>query len=186
MKNFKIGLACAGSAFLLFWAVDLIVDLVNSQPSELSYSEQVVVAVLLNLFITGSAALPGFVLPTNQLMPGNYFSIHKPERLKNTYNLLGVDKFRRLLMIFFWGLKRNRKKYFDGTRSGLNNLEYQSLQSETGHFLALVMITLASIVLLIKGYYISFITAMIINILANLYPTLLQRMHRFRVKKLRT
>ncbi|WP_394330522.1 hypothetical protein [Psychroflexus sediminis] len=42
-------------------------------------------------------------------------------------------------MFVFWGKKKNKQKYFDGTKSGLENLDYQTKQSEFGHLAALVV-----------------------------------------------
>lgn len=96
---------------------------------------------------------------------------------------MGVKYFQFLLMAAFWGHKKNRKKYFDGTKSGLKNFIYQTKQSEFGHFGAFVGIVVISIILLFHGYYSLVMAMAIINIIGNFYPILLQRLHRERISK---
>jgi len=147
--------------------------------------ETLFVAFLLALYITGIFAFIGFAYPTNRILPAAYYKIKNPKRLKQVYQLLGVKYFRAFLLAFFWGHKKNARKYFNGTRSGLKNFIYQANQSEFGHFAAFITITLLSIVLLIQSYLLLFIFLSALNIIANLYPVILQRYHRIRIEKLR-
>ena len=91
-----------------------------------------------------------------------------------------------LIMLVFWGTKKNRKKYFNGTKSGLKNFIFQTKQSEFGHFAALISIALVSIILLPYGYNSLIIVMTLINIIGNLFPILLQRLHRVRIEKVIT
>ena len=101
-----------------------------------------------------------------------------------TYNVLGVKYFKYLLLLFFWGTKNNRKKYFDGTKSGIKNFVYQTHQSEFGHLGGLSVLLICSLLLAIKGYFQMSVILFIINIIGNFYPIILQRHHRIRVEKL--
>ena len=92
--------------------------------------------------------------------------------------------FRKVIMIFFWGIKKNRMKYFNGTKGGLQNLIYESKQSEFGHLGSLLVILPVSILFLIKGYLFYAIITSIFNVIGNLYPIILQRYHRIRVEKI--
>jgi hypothetical protein len=87
-------------------------------------------------------------------------------------------------MLLFWGKKENRKKYFDGTRKGLRNFVYQTHQSEFGHLMAFVAISIISILPFYKGYWSLFFWTIGINIIGNFYPIILQRHHRIRLARL--
>lgn len=170
--------------FLLYRAVDLLRDLSAHTPADYSHAETFVLAFLLTAFITGVFALPGFVFSTNALLPNRYYRIKSNGRLQKSYRLMGLKYYRFLLIVFFWGQKKNRRKYFDGTRMGLENLDYQSRQSEFGHLGAFILIVIASVYLLTLGYFLMVAAAMLINVIGNLYPVILQRHHRMRVERL--
>jgi dolichol kinase len=172
------------SLFLLFQTYKLIKGLLASNPMDFPLAYLLWISFLLTLFITGIFAFIGFAYPTNKLLPNQYYALKNPERLKRVYAWGGVHYFRILLLLTFWGSKNNRKKYFDGTKRGVQNFVYQSKQSEFGHLAALVAILVVSVVLLAYKYFalVAIITA--INILGNLYPILLQRYHRLRIGRI--
>lgn len=148
--------------------------------------ENILVAFLLTLFITGVFAFMGFAYPTNKLLPESYYKINNPKRLQNYYKHLGLDYFKTILLVVFWGKKKNRKKYFNGTKKGLNNFIYQTRQSEFGHLGAFVLILVCSIILICHQLYLIVLTMTLLNIIGNLYPIILQRYHRIRIGKLMT
>ncbi len=98
--------------------------------------------------------------------------------------MLRVEVFRKFLMFFFWGKEKNRKKYFNGTRSGIQNFVYQTKQSEFGHLAALIAIGVLSIILVSHEYYLMAVLATGINFIGNFYPVILQRHHRMRLGNL--
>ncbi|WP_234369106.1 glycosyl-4,4'-diaponeurosporenoate acyltransferase CrtO family protein [Brumimicrobium mesophilum] len=171
------------SLFLIFRTKELIELLISTQPKEHLFGFQLFYSFLITLFITGIFAFIGFAYPTNKLLPYRYYNIKNPVTLKKVSRTLGVKYFQILLMLAFWGSKKNRKKYFDGTKSGLKNFIYQTKQSEFGHFGAFIGIITISIILIFHGYYNIVIAMTIINIIGNLYPILLQRLHRERISK---
>lgn len=172
------------SLFLLYHSIDIMNSLIASDASSFGMKESFIMAFLLTLFITGIFAFPGFAYPTNKMIGFNYYKLKNPEKLKQVYKVLGVKYFRIFLLIVFWGKDKNRKKYFNGTRQGLQNFVYQSKQSEFGHLGAFISILAVSVILLVYGYIILVAMAMMINIIGNLYPILLQRFHRLRIDKL--
>ncbi len=171
------------SLFLIYRTIDLLRLLILSQKQSYDSFEIFMYSFLLTLFITGIFAFPGFVYPTNKLLPPGYYRLKNPGRLEYFHKLLGVKYYNIFLMIY-WGRKKNRRKYFDGTRKGLSNFIYQSKQSEFGHFISGVTVLIASIILLFYGYHLLVIMVSIINIIGNLYPVILQRYHRIRIENL--
>lgn len=149
-----------------------------------SLMESVILAFLLTLFVTGGFAFLGFVFTTSKLLPEQYYTIKRPKKLKRIYHKLGVRHFRLIIVLAFWGNTKNKKRFFDGTRSGLKHLVVMSKQAEFGHFAAFWLIFLLSILLLWKGYYLIAVIANLINVIGNLYPVILQRHHRMRLDRL--
>ena len=172
------------SVFLAYRSFELVRQMLDSNPNSLNISEMFLLSFLLALFITGIFAFPGFAYPTSNLLSKNYYQIKSKDKLKWMYSAFRVEYFRILLLKIFWGSRKNRVKYFDGTRQGLNNLKYQTQQSEFGHLGALVSISIVSILLLIDGYIILVIFITLINVIGNLYPVILQRHHRMRIELL--
>lgn len=151
---------------------------------DFSFSESLLIAFLLTLFITGVFAFPGFVFPTSKVMPSGYWVPKNPPLLNSLFDTMGVNTFKSVLVLLFWGKRGNQKKYYNGTRKGLEAFNYQTKQSEFGHLGALVFLLLASVFLLLKGYYLLVFLMTALNIIVNLYPIILQRHHRIRIYRL--
>ena len=181
MKNFKRIVFPFISLFLGYRTFELLNDVLRTTPQSYSQGESFLIALLIALFITGVYAMIGFAYPTHQILPGSYFRVHNPKRLKQIGKQLGLELFKKFLLAIFWGKEKNRKKYFNGTKSGFDNFIYQTKQSEIGHLLAFFSLIAVSIFLLINDYYLIACYSIIINILGNLYPVILQRMHRSRL-----
>jgi hypothetical protein len=183
---FKVISSVAASLFLLYRSIELMKILIASSKDDLNNLEQTFIGAFLSILITGIVALPGFAMPTSRLLPKSYYYIKHPIKLQYWYKKLGVHFFKSLLLIAFWGKDKNRKQYFDGTRSGFKNLIYQSKQSEFGHLIPFIALTAIAIICLLKGFWISTLIIMVINIIGNLYPIPLQRMHRYRIKRMQS
>lgn len=140
-------------------------------------------SIAFNLLITGAVAFLGFVYPTNRILKKDYYEIKNPKRLKLLYKWLGVKFFRFFLLKTFYR-KKNNKKYFNGTKKGILDFDYNTRQSEFGHLIALLIIFTVSLVLLVLGHKNVFLLMQPINILLNLYPILLQRKHRINIQRL--
>ena len=171
------------SVFLLYQTYSFLnIDFRNQT---LSQFWQFVLAFLFNLFLTGIFAFIGFVYPTNKLLPASYYKIYNPYLLKKCYSFLLVGVFRKGRLLLFWGINKNRKKYFKGTKTDVDNLIYQSKQSEFGHFIPFVLSFFLSFKFLNQGLIFAFIMSMLVNIIANFYPVLLQRHHRMRINRIK-
>ena len=160
-------------------------DLLSVEPGRQPFLALAFNSLMLNVSITGIFAFPGFVLPTSKILSASYCDIKRPALLRAVYKYMGVAAFRRTLMAAFWGKKRNRTKYFDGRKSGLANLAYQSRQSEFGHLGAFLVITGAAVVLLLNGHVELAGMTTRMNFVGNIYPLILQRHHRMRIDRLR-
>lgn len=146
-----------------------------------SWGSIIIGAWIINLFITGIFAFSGFAFPTQKLLPKSYYKIYQPKWIKKTYKLFRVNLFREMLLATIWKSKKLRKKYFSGNKNGFSNLAEQSMKSEFGHLIPFVIISLVSIYLVGIAAYRLAIISMLINVIGNLYPIILQRHHRMRI-----
>jgi hypothetical protein len=153
-------------------------------PDEFSWPLLCFLSILINLFITGIFAFIGFAYPSSRLLPESYYRITNPEALTSIYNLVGVKYFRMMLLGAFWGKEKNRKRYFNGTKTGIRNFDFQTRQSEFGHVAAFVAIMAISLIILAYGHPIAFAMITLINVVANFYPIVLQRIHRIQIQRI--
>jgi len=172
------------SLFLAYRTEIMFSKLISSDPSDYGLISMVLIAFLLNLFITGVFAFLGFAYSTHKLLPKAYYKIRNPKLLKTLGDRIGINYFKYLLLLFFWGKEKNRKKYFNGTKAGLTNFIYQTKQSEFGHIGAFVIIFLLTLYLLAFKFFLTSIIMTLINIIGNIYPVILQRLHRVRIERI--
>lgn len=173
------------SIFLTYRSVELVSFLYITHPSQFNWIGAIAYSFVLNLFITGIFAFIGFAFFTSRILPNSYYKIKNPRNLNLTYKMLGVEYFKLLLLTFFWGKERNRKKYFNGSKSGIEEFDIQTRQSEFGHLAAFIVIIIVSFNILIKGHIVIFSITTLINIIGNLYPIILQRNHRIQIERLK-
>ena len=178
-KSIPLG---ALSLFLIYQSWQLLLA-VNEVPDH-GFGGTLLLAWLLNMFVTGIFAFAGFGFPTQRLLPKSYYRIKTPERLQHVYRVLRVDWFRQVLLATLWRQRWQRRRYFNGRKSGMAHLWEQSCKSEFGHLLSLILICLICILLLGEGLILLGIFTLIINLLGNGYPVILQRHHRMRIQRL--
>lgn len=171
------------SLLLLYLSYQYVVAIYLLQ-TPLIFSEELHLALLLNLSITGVFAFIGFAYPTSSLLMNNYYRIHQPKLLMTMYRILGVSVFRKFIILLFWGFRKNKKKYFNGKKSGITHLIFQSKQSEFGHLAAVITLTACSMACFNYGHFSLFVWINLINVFGNLYPILLQRFHRLRIHQM--
>lgn len=172
------------SLFLAYRSIELLKIADHSPLHAFNWLASTAYAFTINLFITGVFALLGFAFLTSKMLPNVHYKIKHVPSLTITYNILGVKYFKYLLMLAFWGKETNRKKYFNGTKAGLQHFDTQTRQSEFGHLAAFVTIASVSFHLLFKGGIVVFILSSLINVIGNFYPIVLQRYHRIQIERL--
>jgi len=177
----KILLIC-GAIFLFFQSFKLVTKILPLEIEALWIN--IIIAIALNLFITGVFALSGFALPTQNLLPDSYYRVKNRKQLKKWYKLLNVNLFRKFLLATVWRNKEQHSKFFDGTRKGIKNLIVQSKKSEFGHIFPFIILSVLSFYLAYLGKWKLMIPTMIMNIWFNFYPVVLQRFHRMRIQVL--
>lgn len=171
------------SCFLLYQSISLVSYLTKTDAGRMSFYQVLMIAVLLNLFITGVFAFTGFAYPTSKILPDAYYRVRNGSSVISIYKLLGVEHFKNFLLLAFWGRQKNRKRYFDGTKNGLCNFDFQTRQSEFGHLISLIFLCIISIPLLSASHYLLTTLVLLINFIGNFYPIILQRKHRLQITR---
>jgi hypothetical protein len=184
MKNMKQILFPLLSAFLVFRSIEIMRIYATSQAETISNGESIFYPLLLNIFITGIFAFVGFAYPTNKLLPRSYYAVRFPGFLQKFSKTIGMKYFRIALLRVFWGSTKNRKKYFNGTKQGIHDFDFQTRQSEFGHLCAFVALLTVAIFMLVQGHYLDCLVTSIINFVGNFYPILLQRLHRIQIERM--
>lgn len=171
--------------FLAYRSYEILHTLYYVEPDQFGWGMRIFFALLLNLFITGIFAFMGFAYPTHRLLPMPYYRIKNKDAILKWSKFLHLERFRNLLLLFFWGKKKNRRQFFNGKQSGLDHLDYQTKQSEFGHLAAGVCIQVAALSLLVKEHYGIALLSTVLNFISNYYPILLQRNHRIQLERMR-
>lgn len=183
MKTIIYVLLSLGLAYL---SIKLVGQISSITRPNLGWSISFIFGLLLNLYVTGTFAFVGFQLSTHKIFPKSYYIVSNPNLILTLHRLLGIKYFNIFLMAFIWGKPGNRKKFFDGSRSGIANLIYQTKQAEFGHMGAFIILSGICFWLIYLGHYKIVLITSIINIIGNLYPALLQRKHRVRIDRMKS
>ncbi len=104
---------------------------------------------------------------------------------KNINKIIGIS-------IFKWIIKNTFFKYFNQKiklkkkieKIDLNKLRDEMTNSEINHLIGFVFVTIFALVKFYETEYIFGMTMMTVNILMNLYPSLLQQQNKRRIDKL--
>lgn len=179
---FSKTLLSLGSAFLFYLSKDIILKWPDFQTN--SFSLLIFISLISNIIILGAFAFAGFAWPTYKLLPEGYYRISKPEKFQKMGRRLGLPIFQKFLLLTFWKDKKQRKRYFDGSRSGIKHWIKESKSAEFGHLIPFFILMGLSLWSLILGYWKIALINLVFNIFVNLYPVLLQRMHRARISRL--
>ena len=112
-------------------------------------------------------------------LSSNYYNEKKWEKKGKIYELLGVNIFRKILVIIGWEKLNKKTNPVEKNSKALIHLEYRTKQSELGHIIIFFIVT-------VFNTYVAILESLwllILNILLNIYPILLQRYNRPRLKK---
>ncbi|MGK0364022.1 MAG: hypothetical protein ACI85O_001076 [Saprospiraceae bacterium] len=149
-----------------------------------SWQWDILMGFIFNLFVTGIFAFAVFALPVERLLPESYYRIKTPKKLNNFGKRIGIEAFRKFLLATVWKDKNKQKGFFDGTAAGLEGFDVNTKKSDFGHLFPLFLLSIIVIILCFYGKWLMAFTTMIINIIFNFYPVILQRMHRARTARM--
>ncbi len=123
---------------------------------------------------------------TNTFKPqltSNYFNSKKWEADGKIYKWLGVDIFRKLLVIVGWEKVIRAANPIKSNIAALKHLEYGTRQSEFGHAIIFFIVLIFNVYVAFSYGIKKSIPLLAFNILFNFYPVILQRYNRPRLRR---
>lgn len=112
----------------------------------------------------------------------SYFDSQRFERGGAVYNYFGVKFYRKLLVLTGWEKLRMKENKMRNSRSSLEHAEYKSRSSEAGHTVIFLIVSLAT--LFVANSFPEALWLIILNLLLNVYPILVQRYNRPRYRRI--
>lgn len=112
-----------------------------------------------------------------------YFDEKPWEAKGKIYELLGVNFYRKLLVVTGWEKLNKKTKPVEKNTQALLNLHYRTKQDELGHLIITFIVLGFNIVVAFKFGIVKALPLLILNIVLNIYPVFLQRYNRPRIAR---
>jgi hypothetical protein len=113
----------------------------------------------------------------------HYFREKPWERKGKTYERLGINLFRKLLVLLGWEKLNKKDNPVEKNLKALTHLEYRTRQSELGHLIIFIIVLAFNIYVAVQFGIGESLWLLVLNILLNLYPIFLQRYNRPRLQR---
>jgi Glycosyl-4,4'-diaponeurosporenoate acyltransferase len=113
----------------------------------------------------------------------DYYREKKWEEKGKTYERLGINLFRKLLVILGWEKLNKKDNPVAKNLKALMHLEYRTRQSELGHLIIFIIVMGFNIYVAIQYGIVESLWLLVLNIFLNLYPIFLQRYNRPRLQR---
>lgn len=123
---------------------------------------------------------------TGTVQPGltaDYYALRKWESGGRIYKYVGVNIYRKLLVWVGWERLNKKERPVNKSPEALKNLEYASRQSEFSHLIIFMIVMVLSLYVAVTFGIRKAAWLLILNILLNLYPIMVQRYNRPRFKR---
>lgn len=111
-----------------------------------------------------------------------YFDSRSFEKEGTVYKYFGVNQYRKLLVWTGWERLRIKENKILNKRSAIEHAELKSKSSEVGHTVIFLLVVLVTV--LVADTFRETLWLIILNLLLNVYPVLVQRYNRPRYRKL--
>ncbi len=141
-----------------------------------------VYSIILNLtLMIWMSVLETLLMPA---LKSSYFNTHPFEEEGKIYKYLGVDSFRKFLVLSGWEKSRKKETPIRKSLILLEYYEYRTRCSEFGHGIIAIIIAFITVYVFMISSFMETIWLIILNIFLNIYPMVLQRYNRPRVRRL--
>ena len=128
------------------------------------------------------AGVRAFTETLKSQFTSSYFNEKAWERRGKIYESLGINFYRKLLVWIGWERHVTKKSNpVEKNTKALINLHYQTKHGEVGHIIVLIIVLGFNILVAFKFGFLKSLWLLILNIILNLYPVLLQRYNRPRI-----
>jgi len=116
-------------------------------------------------------------------LKSSYFNSHPIEEGGKIYEYLGVNFFRKLLVLSGWERSRKKETPIRKSLILLEYYEYRTRTSEFGHVIIAIIIAFISIYVCMVYSFKETIGLIFLNIFLNIYPIIVQRYNRPRARR---
>jgi hypothetical protein len=125
-----------------------------------------------------------FTQSVSPALRSSFYLPAKWEKSGRIYELLGVNLYRKLLVLVGWEKINKAANPVSKRKNALIHLEVNTRRSEFGHWLIFFIVTGFAIYVAFAYGLVDSLPLIILNLLLNLYPVLVQRYNRPRLLKL--
>lgn len=116
-------------------------------------------------------------------LTSSYYNEKVWERKGKIYEQVGINFFRKLLVWAGWEKLNRKSNPIEKNIKSLTDLHYQTKKSELGHLIILFIVLGFNVFVAFKFGVLRSLWLLLLNILLNLYPILLQRYNRPRIER---
>lgn len=124
-----------------------------------------------------------FTEALNSPLTSPYYDEKEWEQNGKIYERLGINFFRKLLVLIGWEKVIRKAFPIEKNNQALVKLYHQTKKSELDHLIILFIVLGFNVFVAFKFGVIKSLSLLILNILLNLYPIFLQRYNRPRIRK---
>lgn len=118
-----------------------------------------------------------------QDLNSTYFASKDWEQRGKIYEWIGINLFRKFLVIIGWERMNKKANPIEKNKQALEHNLLRTKKSELGHLIIFVLVAIASLAVVVQSGIKSALWLSLFNILFNLYPVLLQRYNRPRIER---
>lgn len=112
-----------------------------------------------------------------------YYKMKDWENKGKIYENFGINLFRKLLVFIGWEKLNKKANPVKNDLESLLYLEYRTKQSELGHLIVFFIVLGFTIYVALKFTFVESLWLLVLNIILNVYPVLLQRYNRPRYQR---
>lgn len=112
-----------------------------------------------------------------------YYNEKSWEQRGKIYESLGINSFRKFLVLIGWEKLNKKSNPVKKDTPILIQLHYRTKQNELGHLIIFIVVLGFNIFVAVKYGILQSLWLLVLNILLNLYPILLQRYNRPRIER---
>ncbi|GGX21008.1 glycosyl-4,4'-diaponeurosporenoate acyltransferase CrtO family protein [Undibacterium macrobrachii] len=124
-----------------------------------------------------------FIEVQKSTLQSPYFNQKSWERRGKIYTYFGVDVFRKILVLVGWEKLIRKSNPIEKNTQALINLHHQTKKSELGHLLIFLIVLAFNIYVALRFGVFKSVWLLVLNILLNFYPVILQRYNRPRIER---
>jgi hypothetical protein len=114
-------------------------------------------------------------------LTSSYFDAKPWEKKGKIYEHVGIDFFRKILVLIGWEKLNKKNNPIEKNTQALNHFLHQTKKSELGHLLIFIIVMGMTVFVAITMGAKSALWLLLLNVVLNLYPVLLQRYNRPRL-----